>query len=279
MAPVEAEREKDRGHRRKRKGGPRRGEGLLEHGYEILNVDLAAPAERKCPFIKADLTRSGEVFEVLRGFDAVVHLAAIPAPGFSRRRRHSAPTWRAPSTCSPPPPSGCSVSSGRPVRPPSASRSTGEAGVCAHRRAHPLYPESSYALSKVLWEEMARQYTQVRPSLLSACVSPTSWSRRTTPSSPVLERRPAAQVEPVGVCRCARRGAGLPLALERPGGASDSSSAAADTVMDRPSRDLMEEVYPDVPSEGAGKARDPLSIDRARSLRGYSPRWSWRTQR
>ena len=63
---------------------------LLEHGYDILNVDLAPPAERRCPFIKADLTRPGEVFETLRGFDAVVHLAAIPAPA---SRRQAITSW------------------------------------------------------------------------------------------------------------------------------------------------------------------------------------------
>ena len=39
---------------------------LLEHGYEVLNVDLAPPAERLCPFLKADLCKSGEVFESLK---------------------------------------------------------------------------------------------------------------------------------------------------------------------------------------------------------------------
>ncbi|MGO9410905.1 MAG: NAD-dependent epimerase/dehydratase family protein [Spirochaetia bacterium] len=53
---------------------------LLEHGYEVLNVDLAPPAERLCPFLKADLCKSGEVFESLQGFNAVVHMAATRPP-------------------------------------------------------------------------------------------------------------------------------------------------------------------------------------------------------
>lgn len=54
---------------------------LLEHGYTVLNVDLTAPAERLCPFLKVDLTHYGETIECLDGADAVAHLAAIPAPG------------------------------------------------------------------------------------------------------------------------------------------------------------------------------------------------------
>jgi len=39
---------------------------LLEHGYEVLNADLASPAERVCASLEADLCRLGEVFERAR---------------------------------------------------------------------------------------------------------------------------------------------------------------------------------------------------------------------
>ncbi len=54
---------------------------LVDHGYDVLNVDVAAPAELIAPFLRADLTRYGETVEVMQGADMVVHLAAIPAPG------------------------------------------------------------------------------------------------------------------------------------------------------------------------------------------------------
>ena len=53
---------------------------LVEHGYDVLNVDLAKPVEPLAPFLRADLTDYGQVVEALRGAEAVVHLAAIPAP-------------------------------------------------------------------------------------------------------------------------------------------------------------------------------------------------------
>ncbi len=53
---------------------------LVEHGYDVLNVDLLPPRERLSPYIKTDLNELGQVFEVLQGADAVIHLGAIPAP-------------------------------------------------------------------------------------------------------------------------------------------------------------------------------------------------------
>ena len=55
--------------------------------------------------------------------------------------------------------------------------------------------------------------------------------------------------------------------------------AAADTVMNRPSRELMAEVYPSVPYRPTADDFDTLlSIEKARRLLGYEPRWSWRDQ-
>jgi hypothetical protein len=53
--------------------------------------------------------------------------------------------------------------------------------------------------------------------------------------------------------------------------------AAADTVMQRPSRELMSEVFPDVPVGDHVSGTDTLlSIDKARRMLGYSPDFSWR---
>jgi nucleoside-diphosphate-sugar epimerase len=53
--------------------------------------------------------------------------------------------------------------------------------------------------------------------------------------------------------------------------------AAADTVMNRPNRELMAAVFPGVPlRDGIGDFDTLLSIDKARRLLGYAPRHSWR---
>src|SRR4051794_25646166 len=61
---------------------------LLAHGWDVVNLDLAVPAQPLCPFTRVDLTDYGQAVEALtgvddrhRGVDALVHLAAIPGPG------------------------------------------------------------------------------------------------------------------------------------------------------------------------------------------------------
>jgi nucleoside-diphosphate-sugar epimerase len=52
--------------------------------------------------------------------------------------------------------------------------------------------------------------------------------------------------------------------------------AAADTVMERDSADLMAEVFPDVPLRRPVHGRETLlSIDRAHELIGYQPAHTW----
>src|SRR5690242_5784873 len=54
---------------------------LLEHGYQVLNADVVPSREARAPFLRAELTDLGQTYEALKGAEAVVHLAAIPAPG------------------------------------------------------------------------------------------------------------------------------------------------------------------------------------------------------
>ena len=53
---------------------------LGEHGFDVTSVDVAASLHPDDPTLVADLTDLGQTIESLSGADAVVHLAAIPAP-------------------------------------------------------------------------------------------------------------------------------------------------------------------------------------------------------
>jgi nucleoside-diphosphate-sugar epimerase len=68
------------------------------------------------------------------------------------------------------------------------------------------------------------------------------------------------------------------LALEADvDGAASFIIAAADTVMKRPSRDLMAEIFPEVPVADSVSGNDTLlSIEKARRVLGYAPVFSWR---
>jgi nucleoside-diphosphate-sugar epimerase len=55
--------------------------------------------------------------------------------------------------------------------------------------------------------------------------------------------------------------------------------ANADTVMSRPNRELLAEVFPDVPVRGEiGEHDTLLSIVKARRVLGYQPSHSWRDE-
>ena len=140
---------------------------LREHGHDVLNVDRVPPHEDAAPYLPADLTDYGQTLEalsgghVLPGIEAVVHLAAIPAPDKATQdvvfRTNITSThtvfsaawrlglkrivWASSET-----------TLGLPFDTPPEYAPIDE--------EHPLRPESSYALSKVLGEEMARQFNR-----------------------------------------------------------------------------------------------------------------------
>lgn len=256
---------------------------LLDHGSDVVSVDLATSPELPGEQIQADLTDLGQTVDVLRGAESVVHLAAIPAPGL----RPDELTFRVNTT------STYNVFSAATTlglhRVVWASSET-VLGLPFERERpayapideeHPAYPEYSYALAKLLGEEMARQFNRWTGTpyvglRYSNIMEPADYER--FPSfwdDPYLRKWNLwGYVDARDVAQATR------LALESDlAGAEVFIVAAADTVMNRPSRDLLEEVYPDVPVRGKpGEFETLLSIAKARRLLGYEPRHSWRDQ-
>jgi nucleoside-diphosphate-sugar epimerase len=145
--------------------------------------------------------------------------------------------------------------------------------------AAPLYPESSYAVSKVLSEELARHFSRwtgvpyvglrfsniMEPEAYRAF--PGYWSdphARKWNLWGYVDARDVAQS-----CR---------LGLEADiSGAHAVIVAADDTVMTRPSAELMAEVFPSVPVRPLAHPHATLlGIGGARKLLGYAPQHSWR---
>jgi hypothetical protein len=143
---------------------------------------------------------------------------------------------------------------------------------------HPAYPESSYAVSKVLSEELGRQLYRWTGTPYVALRFSNIMEPHDYESFPSYWKDPNLRrwnlwgyVDARDVAESCR------LALEAEIGAEHFIVAAADTVMNRPSRELMAEVYPAVPYQPtAGDFDTLLSIVKARKLLGYEPQWSWR---
>jgi len=254
---------------------------LLEHDHWVMATDLVAPTEDLgIPVLRADLTDYGQSLEALQGADAVVHLANIPAPGIrtpavtfnanmamnfnvfmaAAQLQLDRVVWASSET-----------TLGLPFDEPPRYAPVDE--------DHYPVPTSTYALSKVASETIAGHIAQWSgiPFValrFSNILGPGDY--RDFPSywlDPQLRRwnlwgyideRDAA-----AACR---------LALDAPAeGSASVIIAAADTVMTRPSADLMREVFPGVPVRGeiSGTAT-LLSIDRARKVLGFAPAHSWR---
>lgn len=256
---------------------------LLEHGYDVLSVDLVSPQEARGGALKADLTNFGEAVEVLSEAEAVVHLAAIPAP----RRLTEAVTFQQNITSTYNVFQAAMILRLKRVVWASSETTIGlpfdreQPAYAPIDEAHPLYPESSYALSKVLMEEMARQFNRwcgipIVGLRFSNIMEPHDYERfpgfwkdarlRKWNLWSYVDARDVAQS-----CRL-----GLEADVQ---GAPFYLIAAGDTCMNRPNRELMDEVFPNVPLRaGVGDFETLLSIDKARRELGYNPQFSWRDQ-
>ena len=151
------------------------------------------------------------------GVDAVVHLAAIPAPGLRRTRRRSPTTSPPPTTCSPRP--------GRrhPQRRLGVQRDGARpavrhaAAVPAGRRGVPGPAGDHYSLAKTLEEQMARQFCRWDPALKHdrAALLQRDGRRRTTRSSRRSTTTRAAQWNLWGYIDARDGAQAVRLALER----------------------------------------------------------------
>src|SRR4051812_25526078 len=261
---------------------------LVEHGYDVTNVDLVPSRDGLCPFVRADLTDFGHALEALAGVDehpaaeAVVHLAAIPAPGLvpnaevfrantlstynvfeaARRLGIDNVVWASSETVL-----------GLPFDVPPPYIPVDE--------EYPGRPESAYSLSKLVGETMADEFCRWNPAMKIACLR---FSNVMYPEDyaefPSFDADARARKWNLWGYIDARDGAAaIRLALEAPiTGAERFIIANADTVMSRPNGELVGEVFAGVEfrGEGLGPNDTLLSIDKARRLLGYAPAHSWR---
>jgi nucleoside-diphosphate-sugar epimerase len=261
------------------KGGRYVVDELRSHGHDVLNVDVRHDGSAFGLCMVTDLTDLGQTQDALSGADAVVHFAAIPAPTL----RPDGETFRI-NTLSTYNVFAAAVAH-RMRRVVWASSET-VLGLPFDRppdfapidESIEARPESTYALSKLAGETMARQFARwsgvgfvglrisniMEPADYAAF--PGYWDDARTRKWNLW-----GYVDARDVAAAAR------LALDAEiDGADVAIIAAADTVMTRPSMDLMAEVFPDVPMRRSVPGRDTLlAIDHARSLIGYEPAHRW----
>jgi nucleoside-diphosphate-sugar epimerase len=274
---------------------------LIAHGYAVMNVDVVPPREPLCHFYKADLTDAGQATDAIRraagtidrrrsplgDSQYVVHMAGIPAPSLapdavtfqnnlmSTYNVFSAATlfgikavvWASSETVF-----------GLPLTrsPPAAGPLTEE---------HEAKPESGYALAKLHCEQMAREMHRWNPGTrfvglrISNIFETADYAAIPSFTADINIRKWNlwSWVDARDVAQACRLGLEADVVKAGGTGADVFTIAAADTLMQQSSRELMAKAFPGVPvALKLGEHETLLSIEKARRCLGYQPQHTWR---
>jgi nucleoside-diphosphate-sugar epimerase len=256
---------------------------LLDHGYEVTNVDLE-PSDHVHTF-QIELTDLGQVFGMMSGQDAVVHLAAIPWPG------EHAPEFVFRNN----------VISAFNVLQAAAVLGVKKVVLASSEsilgfpfsfhpitplyipidEAHPALAQDAYGLSKIVLEELAKGFCRREPSLSAMCLR---FSYILRPGDYISELRQAwadpkrnnfnlwAYVDVRDVAQACR------LAIESKRVGFDCLYIAApDTLMRERTMELVDRYYPGVEriAESFGGRSSPLSSRQAETALGFKAQYVW----
>jgi len=267
---------------------------LAAHGWTVLALDRVRPTGALpdgVAFVAVELTDHGQVLETLGGLvdehggalDAVVHLAAVPAPGLipnsATFANNATATWNV-------------FNAARAYGVRRVVWASSETVLGLPFDTPPPYvpvdeayrprPESTYSLVKALEEELAHHLCRWDPQLsmtglrFSNVMEPQDYA-----AFPSFDADPRLRSWNLWAYIDARDGAqAVRLALARAlPGLEIFVIANADTVMSRRSADLVAEVFPGVEvRRELGEHETLLCIDKARRLLGYEPEHSWRAE-
>ncbi len=264
---------------------------LVGRGYSVLNLDMNLPKDPICQTVRIDLVDYGQVAEAILGgvderggpFDAVVHLAAIPAPG---------PVPQCPHLQEQRTDQLQRVSRG------AAGRNQDRGLRLERNRARPAVRQSAALcagrrgiLSPPGIGLFARQAARrnhgaaVRPLGPELKIVGLRFSNVMDPEDyrafPGFDADPRQRKWNLWGYIDARDGA---QAVWRALNADFKGFEAfiianADTVMSRSNDSLLAEVFPGVPVKGQVSQNGTLlSIDKAKRLLGYVPQYSWRNE-
>jgi nucleoside-diphosphate-sugar epimerase len=261
---------------------------LLAHGWEVVALDRVTPPDSGAVSSVVELTDFGQAVEALSGIDdrhdgvdALVHLAAIPAPGL----RTNAVTFANNITASYNTYSAAIRAGVRKIVWASSETVLGlpfdePPPYVPVDEEYPPRPNSTYSLVKTLEEELARQLCRWHPDLSMIGLRFSNvMNLEDYAQFPSYDADPQLRRWNLWAYIDARDGAqAVRRALEHDStGADVFIIANADTVMSRPNDALLAEVFPDVAlARPVGPHETLLSIDKARRVLGYEPQHSWR---
>ena len=261
---------------------------LSEKNYDVFNVDLQDKQELDVPFSCVNLENFGETVEAItqiddriNGIDAIVHQAAIPAPGLYPNHK----TFRVNML------STYNVfQCAEIMKINNIVWASSETVLGLPFDTYPPYvpidedypprPESSYSLSKVMGEELARQYCRRNKDMkifglrYSNIMEEKDYeSFRDFQEDPYIRKWNFW-----GYIDSRDVGQACLLALESDlKGADNFIIAADDTVMNKTNKELLDVVFPNIKIKGEiGDHQTLLNNSKAKKILGFQPKYSWR---
>jgi len=261
---------------------------LLEKNYDVFNVDLLGKQEPHIPFSCVNLENFGETAEAItqiddriNGIDAIVHQAAIPAAGLYPNHK----TFRI-NTLSTYNVFQCAEI----MKINNIVWASSETVLGLPFDTYPPYvpvdeeypprPESSYSLSKVMGEELARQHCRRNKDMkifglrYSNIMEEKDYeSFRDFQEDPYIRKWNFW-----GYIDARDVGQACLLALESDlKGADNFIIAADDTVMNKTNKELLDVVFPNIKIKGEiSDHQTLLNNSKAKKILGFQPEYSWR---
>jgi len=270
---------------------------LVEAGYIVVNVDKFPPPKGAAPanvkYVFADLTDMGQAMECLseidgsyKGVDAVVHLAAIPAPGMAANSHlfgnNALSTYNI-------------LEASRKLGIKKVVLASSETLIGLPFDPHdpvslpiteesPRRPESAYSLSKLVGEVMADQFARWDPELSVFSLRFSNvMSREDYVSFPTWQHDPSLRKWNCwGYIDARDGGQAVELCISSAlKGHHEFLVANEETVMTAPSAEICKAVFPKVkyaPVAGLGPNQTVLSIEKAKKMLGFKPKYKWTEQ-
>ncbi|MEM2703798.1 MAG: NAD(P)-dependent oxidoreductase [Candidatus Bathyarchaeia archaeon] len=264
---------------------------LLNKGYEVINIDKIHPKLSGIEHltegflrITADITDLGSVYDILKGCDAVIHLAAIIDPRYAAHgevfRTNVISTFNVIQASWQLGIKKVVIASSATVIGTQFAFKDFPPQYFPIDEEHPVLPQDPYALSKLIGEEIAKSF--VRRGGINIIALRFAWIM--TPETYEQSLRPILKDPGLNKTNFwtyvdVRDAAdACILAMEsKTDGFEAFYVCARDTFMNIPTMELLRKYYPEVPVKKELKDYEsPISIEKARRIIGYEPQYSAR---
>lgn len=259
--------------------------GLLEHGKEVLVLDVKVPDEKLTDFVCADITNFAQVVNNLKGADAVVHLAAIPGPWRDSPheviRVNVMGTYNVLEACRQLGIYKVVVASSINAIGLSYNKERPRLDYLPVDESHPARPEDCYSLSKWLGEQIADATVRLEPTMtvvslrFHGVVSPEwypRWRQHMRRDIPGDFKGLWGYVDIRDVVDAVLKS----LEVEWKGHEA-FFICASDTSSTVQTMELVKAVYPNVPLKRELQGYEGLfDLNKAKRLLGWQPKYSWR---